>query len=142
MSQYSHILLTTDLTDHAKKSAQKALDLAKQFGAKLTIMHAVEPLPAYAMGYMGSINLEQELMDQAIANLSQIAKELGIPESDQRIELGSIKACILKAAYELNADLIVVGSHGRHGLERLLGSTASAVLQGAECDVLVVRTHE
>ncbi len=139
---YKHILLTTDLTDHAKKSADKALKLAKQTGARLTVLHVVEPLPAYAMGYMGSINLEEEMLGQARANLTELGKELGIADADQRIELGSVKACIMKVVEDLNIDLIIIGSHGRHGLEVLLGSTAAAVVHSATCDVLVVRTHE
>ena len=51
----------------------------------------------------------------------------------------STKEGILGAAKEHGADLIVVGSHGRHGLALLLGSTANAVLHGAPCDVLAVR---
>jgi universal stress protein A len=139
---YKHILLTTDLTDHAKKSADKALKLAKQDGARLTVLHVVEPLPAYAMGYMGSINLEEDMLEQARTNLAELGKELSVADNDLRIEMGSVKACIIKLVEELGVDLIVVGSHGRHGLELLLGSTAAAVVHSATCDVLVVRTHE
>jgi universal stress protein A len=142
MQGYRHILLTTDFTDTGKKCVQKASAMAQQYGAKLTIVHVVEPLPAYAMSYMGSVNLEEEMLTQAQLSLEQQVKEFSLTDVEQRVELGSIKACILKIAKDENADLIIVGSHGRHGLERLIGSTASAVLQGAECDVLVVHTYD
>lgn len=142
MSNYQHILLATDLHDDCKKVIQKAFSIAEQHDATLNLIHVVEPLPAYAMGYFGSVNIEKELVDEAEKNLAKISKDLPMSPEQQRIEIGSVKVSILKVAKELNIDLIVVGSHGRHGLEKLLGSTASGVLHGAECDVLVVRTHD
>lgn len=142
MQGYRHILLTTDFHDTEKKCVQKAAEMAQQYGAKMTLVHVVEPLPAYAMSYMGSVNLEEEMLTQAQTNMEEFVKENGLTEVEQRVELGSIKACILKLAKDENIDLIIIGSHGRHGLERLLGSTASAVLQGAQCDVLVVHTYD
>jgi universal stress protein A len=58
------------------------------------------------------------------------------------VELGSPKAEITRVAEEQGVDLIVVGSHGRLGLELLLGSTANGVLHAAKCDVLAVRVKE
>jgi universal stress protein A len=142
MKMYQHVLLATDLHEENKKSALRALAIAEQNEAKLTLVHVVEPLPAYAMGYFGSVNIEQELIDEAQKNLTSLAKSLNISEDAQRIEIGSVKVSILKVAKDINADLIVVGSHGRHGLELLLGSTAAGILHGAECDVLVVRTQD
>lgn len=142
MSKYKHILLATDLHDENMKATQKALTVAEQNGAQLTLVHVVEPLPAYAMGYFGSVNIEKELVDEAVKNLSDLGKEINVPEQDQRVEIGSVKVAVLNIAKEVGADLIIVGSHGRHGLEKLLGSTAAGVLHGAGCDVLVVRTHD
>ena len=55
------------------------------------------------------------------------------------LEFGSIKNEVLKVAQENDIDLIVTGSHGKHGLALLLGSTADAILHGAKCDILIVR---
>jgi len=142
MPNYQHILLATDLHEDCKKIVQKALTIAENHQATLNLIHVVEPLPAYAMGYFGSVNIEKELIDEAEKKLAELSEELPIKPEQQRIEIGSVKVAILKAAEELNIDLIVVGSHGRHGLEKLLGSTAAGVLHGAKCDVLVVRTHD
>jgi len=57
----------------------------------------------------------------------------------QWVELGATKQEIVRIAATQGVDLIVIGSHGRHGIGRLLGSTANAVLHGAGCDVLAVR---
>jgi universal stress protein A len=64
---------------------------------------------------------------------------LQIPEDHQHLIFGRPEAEIHRVAEELEADLIVVGSHGRHGLALLLGSTANGVLHGAKTDVLAVR---
>lgn len=139
MPFYRHILLTTDLSVQSKQTAFKALQLAEVYGARITLLHVIEPLPGYAMGTMPVIDLEKEMFDQAKMHMMDLAKELVIPETDQKIEIGSVKSCILKIANELNVDLIIMGSHGRHGIEHLLGSTAAAVLSHAKSDVLVVR---
>jgi len=139
---YKHILLATDLTEASQKTAQAAMNLAKDFGAKLSVVHVVEPIPSYSYGYIGTADIEAELAKEAEKNMAKLAQVLSIPEADQRLETGQPKAHILEVAKELGVDLIVVGSHGRHGLARLLGSTASAVLHGAECDVLTIRYDE
>lgn len=142
MQTYRHILLAADFAEPGKKCILKAQAMAAQYKAKLTVLHAVEPLPAYAMSYMGSVNLEEEMLAQAQLSLEKLIKDFSLTDTDARIELGSIKASILNTAKTIKADLIIIGSHGRHGFERLIGSTASAVLQGAECDVLVVHTYD
>lgn len=142
MSKYKHILLATDLHDENMKATEKALAAAEQNGARLTVVHVVEPLPAYAMGYFGSVNIEKELVDEAVKQLAELGEKINVPTQDQRVEIGSVKIAVLNLAKELDVDLLVVGSHGRHGLEKLLGSTASGILHGAKCDVLIIRTHD
>jgi len=142
MQKYKHILLATDLHSENMKATHKAVAQAEQNGAKLSVVHVVEPLPAYAMGYFGSVNIEKELIDEAQKNMAELGKKINVAEQDLHVEIGSVKVAVLSIAKEVGADLIIVGSHGRHGLEKLLGSTAAGVLHGAECDVLIVRTHD
>ncbi len=142
MTTYNHILLATDLSEDSKQVAHKALDMAEHYGSKITMLHVVESLPPYAVGYLGSVNIEQELLEKAEKDLAALAKEIVVPEANQKIEIGSVKTVILDTAQTLSADLIIVGSHGRHGIGLLLGSTATAVLHGAICDVLVIRCQE
>jgi universal stress protein A len=85
---------------------------------------------------------EQTLL-AAKENLTQLAQRLGLEASNRQVVTAvSTKEGILEAAVEHQADLIVVGSHGRHGFALLLGSTANAVMHGAPCDVLAVRIQE
>lgn len=139
---YKKIIVATDLSEISHKTLHRATEMAKLCQAQLVMVHVVEPLPAYAMGYFGSVNVEQELLEEAKKNLADLGKEFNIAAADQLVEMGSIKTSILNVAKEKQADLIIVGSHGRHGLELLLGSTAQAILHGAEIDVLVVRIED
>ncbi|MBB71139.1 MAG: universal stress protein A [Legionellales bacterium] len=142
MTMYQHILLATDFTEHSKVTADKALQLAEQFGAQMSLIHVVESLPSYASGYLGAVDIEQELFDEAKKNIAELGRVLAVAEDKQIIEVGSPKAKILHVAEDIGADLIITGSHGRHGVGKLLGSTASSIVHGAKCDVLTVKCPE
>ena len=139
MADYKHVLLATDLSRAGKNLNQKAKDLAKLFNAHLTLAYVLEPIYAYENPEIDKI--EGSIIKEVKKEMSQLGKNLNVAEKDQRVEIGSVKIQILKLADELDIDLIMVGSHGRHGLSRLLGSSASAIVHGAQCDVFVVRTH-
>lgn len=134
---YKHILLAADLSDTCSSAITQAKALADLYKAKLSIVHTIEPIPAY--GYPGFEDLQNPLIEHARRQVAELAKELGIPKSHSHIEFGAVKKEVLRVAKEIHADLIIIGSHGRHGLSRLLGSGANAIVQGAECDVLTIR---
>jgi len=140
MPVYKHILLTTDLDDTSHVTIEKTRELLNALeDARVTLIHTIEPTPAY--GYPGSL-LESPIIDQAKQEMARLGESLHIPATDQRIEFGSIKTEILKVAKELKVDLIVVGNHGRHGLARLLlDSSANSISHDAQCDVLTVQTN-
>lgn len=139
MPKYHHILLAVDLSDDSDKLVDRAVELAQLFSARLTLIHTIEPLPAY--GYPGISGLESPVIDHAKQQMLELGKSHKIDENNVRVEFGSVKTQILRVAKELNVDLILVGSHGRHGLSKLLGSSASAIVHGADCDVFVLRNH-
>jgi universal stress protein A len=145
MKPYMHVLFATDLSDESRGLAERARDLAERYAAKLSLIHVVEysPLLEYGDGQMfpTALELEEKLAEQARTKLAQWGRELGVTSEDQQVEIGATKTEILRVAKERGVDLIVVGSHGRHGLGLLLGSTANAVLHGAPCDVLALRVH-
>jgi universal stress protein A len=143
MKTYQNILLSVDFADHLKVVVDRAQSLAEQYQANLTVMHVVEyvPLsePLYGSVMPLDIDLTEQLVEAARKRLLAMTKRLSLPESALRIEVGSAKSEIVRVAEEINADLIIVGSHGRHGIALLLGSTATSVLHHARCDVLAVR---
>ncbi|MDX1590064.1 MAG: universal stress protein [Oleiphilaceae bacterium] len=141
--QYQRILVAIDLTDEADQVLSRAVTMARQHEASLTLMHVVEPV-GYAYGGdlpLDLTELQQQLEDNAREQLSSYGDRYDIKNGDQRIVVGRPGAEIRRMAHDLGADLTVVGSHGRHGLQLLLGSTANAVLHGAENDVLAVRVR-
>jgi universal stress protein A len=143
MKAYRNILLAIDFADHLKGVVDRAQSLMEQYQANLTVMHVVEyiPLsePVYGAILPLDIDLTEQLVQAARKRLHATTKRLNLPETALRVEVGSPKSEVIRVAEEIKADLIVLGSHGRHGIALLLGSTATAVLHHARCDVLAVR---
>ena len=146
MANYQHILLAIDTAEQSTQVSDKAKTLAKQNQATLNICHLVENYLASDFAYEGinhvTIEMQDELLDNAKARVKKIADTLAIPEQQQWIEFGNPRYDVVRLADEHQIDLIVVGSHGRHGIQLLLGSTANAILHHAKCDVLAVRLNE
>jgi universal stress protein A len=143
MANYRKILLAADFSDYGSQAAERALDMANRFGGELSIVHVVEPAPLNDPLYGGILPFDFDLTGQMVQTaqirLAEMAEGLGIPKDRQWLEVGSPKAEIVRVATEQAVDLIVIGTHGRHGMAVLLGSTASSVIHHAHCDVLTVR---
>lgn len=145
---YKHILVAVDFSEASYEVAQRALDLARSDQAKMTLLHVVDYLPplTFADDFTPAPALmvdENELLERGKESLEKYASRLQLGDSTPRLVLiGTPKQEIVRAAEDLDVDLIVIGSHGRHGLERLLGSTARAVLNNSGCDVLAVRIKD
>ena len=139
---YKHILFATDLSEDTDFIINKVKSMRDFTGAKLSMIHVVEPLPGYSYAYLGIEDIEGQLIDEAKTALAKLGNGLSVNEKDQWVQVGPTKSKILEIADNVGADLIVCGSHGRHGLSLLLGSTANAILHGAKCDVLTVRLPE
>ena len=141
MGEYKHILVGVDLTVESRDVSKKACTLRNACDCRLSCVHVIEPL---SLAYGGDIpmdlsTIQEQIQDTAKSHLAEFAKTLGIEEADRHLIFGRPETEIHTLANEIGADLIVVGSHGRHGLALLLGSTANGVLHGAPCDVLAVR---
>ena len=141
MSEYNHILIGISLTEKSEGVPQRAAALQKAFHARLSCVHVIEPL---SLAYGGDIpmdlsTIQEQIQDIAKNHLTEFARSLGIEEQDRHLIFGRPETEILTLANEIGADLIIVGSHGRHGFARLLGSLANDMVQSAPCDVLAVR---
>ena len=141
MGEYKHILIGVDLTVESRDVSRRACALKVAFNAKLSCVHVIEPL---SLAYGGDIpmdlsTIQEQIQDTAKNHLAEFASSLGIEDEDRHLIFGRPETEIHTLAKEIDADLVVVGSHGRHGLALLLGSTANGVLHGATCDVLAVR---
>lgn len=141
MSRYTRILLATDLSEEAGNLANRAIETIRLNQAQLSIIHVVEPL---SFAYGGDVPMDlstiQDQLDEHARNkLNTFAESLDYPVDKKFVVTGNTETEIHRVAVEEQIDLIIVGSHGRHGLALLLGDTANGVLHGAPCDVLAIR---
>lgn len=138
---YSRILVAVDLTEECRTVAKRAVTVAEMTGADLHVVHVIEPL---SLAYGGDIpmdlsTVQESINDQAQSYLSEFSTEFGIPHVRQHLVFGKPEREIERLAIEHEIDVIFIGSHARHGLALLLGSTANGVLHHAPCDVVAVR---
>jgi nucleotide-binding universal stress UspA family protein len=132
------ILHPTDFSDRSENAFHLACSLARDYGARLVILHVVVP-PMVVYGE-GVVPPEPDLLLQ---EANDQLNRLPIPQegirTERRFQEGDSVAEILRVAQDINADLIVMGTHGRTGLARLLmGSVAEQVVRQASCPVLTV----
>ena len=141
MPGYQKLLVVLDLSQGSEQVAIAARDLAAYSQAKIVALHVVEFAPVEPMGesLMPTMQIEEELIKRSHEKLSELAARLGLVGADLRVEVGNIKAEILRVAEQESADLIVVGSRERHGLAILVNFTEDALLHAARCDLLAVR---
>lgn len=145
--EYRQILAAVDFSEVSRDVARRAHELASHYRARLGFIHVIEYVPP--LNITGEPMIEpQWLIDDAVLKeraertLGDLLRELGFAEVERSVRIGVPRLEILRAIDEQAVDLLVVGSRGRHGLKRLLGSTAHALLSLAPCDVLAVRAPD
>ncbi len=142
---YKHVLAAIDVTDEARQVLKQAGELASEHDARLSVVTVVKPLTHVYGGLdmvsytQASVDFEEEARNLALAKAQEMAAEAGADAADVHVMVGAPSGQIVAAAEAHGADLIVIGSHGKHGLGLLLGSTSNGVLHHAETDVLTVR---
>jgi universal stress protein A len=143
MSNYQHILVPTDFSKPSEVAAGRAVELAKFYKARLSVIHVVDYVPPgyVAVELPADLASASKLSERAEKKLAEWTQRLGLAPSNKWVEVGSPKHEIVRVAKENAVDLIVVGSHGTRGIGRLLGSTTSAVQHEASCDVLCVHAN-
>jgi nucleotide-binding universal stress UspA family protein len=145
---FKHILLATDGSAASRHAARMAAQLAHEHAARLTALFVVDPYPYLGIGQVNPLGFQaymahaQEHAAQAHAEIDALCRQ-----EDRQVNLQVRMAedvtpasGIVQTARELQVDLIVIGSHGRSGLSRLmLGSVANQVVARSPVPVLVVR---
>jgi nucleotide-binding universal stress UspA family protein len=139
-------LVPTDFSSGARKAAKEALVLARSFGGRIFFLHVLDLTPLYAYDSGGDIAASLSMLKLTPEDfetdwesfLSSLVLEKIVWE--KHTEEGRAAKTIVERAEAIHADAIVMGTHGRSGLEHmLLGSVAEAVARGASCPVLTVR---
>jgi universal stress protein A len=144
MNGYTHILVGIDLSNEANQVLERAAQIAGRDGATLSVVHVIEPL-SYAYGGdlpLDFSGIQEEIQRQSLTRMEQVGQKFSVASSQLHIVTGRPEREIHRLAQQIKADLVVVGTHGRHGLALLLGSTANGVLHGTPCDVLAVKVKD
>ena len=141
MGKPKKILVAIDLSEECDQVLAKAAELIETYRVTASLIHVVEPVVTDS-NYMlpeTYVDLESVLQKRAKDFLDEKAKQFSNTKVSTICEVGSTKHEIFRQVEESGYDLIVMGTHGRHGIARLLGSTASAVLHGTPCDIYMVK---
>ena len=144
---FKHILAPVDGSATSLAAVDKAAELAKAFGAVVTAVYVIDPYPFTGVGSEFAYGQDQYLnaaRAEARAAMEGAAKRLqdaGVQAETRVIESHAVWRGVLEAIEATGADLVVMGSHGRRGLERLvLGSVTQSVLSHTQVSTLVVRS--
>jgi universal stress protein A len=145
MVTYQNILVAVDLSNESDSVLHKARLIAGP-NADIHVVYVQEPMDNIYVGivpqsaaFSGFGDLEAQLGKELKEKLSALGEKFELPSGHLHILHGSPAHEIHRFAKENGCQLIVIGTHGQHGLQLLLGSTANSVLHGAGCDVLSVR---
>ena len=148
---FERILVPVDGSATSKKGVREAIAIAKLTGARVKLLHVWEP-PFLAIGSEAALmrgediyNVSRDAGQHLLSDAAASVKAAGIECDEQLVERDARRLCELVAAtaQEWRASLIVLGSHGRRGLSRmLLGSDAEQILRTAPVPVLLVRNNE
>ncbi len=144
MTVFPKILLATDASEAAKRATQTAIDLTNETGSELHVV-CVHEVPVMAEAYAAqgvpvpASEHDQETLEEQVKQI----EEAGASVAEAHLRRGRPAREIIELSEEIGADLVVVGSTGLTGMERLvLGSVSEAVVRYASCPVLVVRQEE
>jgi universal stress protein A len=137
MPAYHQMLVAIDLSDQSRAIAAKSVELARQWGAQLRLLHVIEFVPVEPMSdaLVPVVQIDDQMVARAREQITALAAALGLAADS------CVKGEILRQARETGTDLIVLGCRERHGLSILVNLTEDTVLHGAPCDVLAMRVR-
>ena len=142
---YRNILVAVDTSDEADEILSAAKELMVDENAKISIITVIKPLAGFYIDLYSVLGdqsgIESQAVEHAKAWLSKLAGRHGIHPDTVEVIVGTPANEIRQLAEKIDVDLIVLGTHGQHGLGLMLGSTANAVLHGVSCNVLTVRVQ-
>jgi len=143
---FKHILLATDGSPSSEHAAQMAIGLSRSHGAQLTVVFVADPFPYMGIGEMNPLGYQaytaaaQEVSARAFTHVAELAGEAGVGMQARLVENVQAHKGVLQVAQDEAVDLIVVGSHGRSGIERLvMGGVAHKIVAQSTRPVLVAR---
>lgn len=140
MPNYKAILIAIDLDKESTVIVDRGLTLSNNQPGNLHLAHVCEhPISGYGE-QMGKNHCctEVQIRQKVFPQLKALCDQFSIPNDNLHITFGRPAESIHELVEKIDADLIISGNHGKHGLQLLLGSTANSIIHGAKCDVLTV----
>jgi len=146
---YKKILFPIDFSECSPRLAPYAIDLARRFDAKLYLLYVVNTMTRFAFMWVGFprslTKIDEDIAETARKNMKAFCRDHleGFTNYETGVIIGDPAGDILKFAENEGIDLIVMGTHGRKGLEHtVFGSVAEGVVRGASCPVLTINPHK
>lgn len=146
MINIERILFPTDFSEHSKHAFRYALSFAKEYNAKLYMLHVIEDIQYLANAYMFDVPIMPSFADMEQNRLKEMQEFIDREVTDTKIEIEKVVKRgrpfieIIQMARDEKIDLIVIATHGRGGLEHVFfGSVAEKVVRKAPCPVLSIR---
>src|SRR5574340_179222 len=137
------ILIAHDGSKPSETALKKAFEIAEKFGSSVTVISVVPELYLTELMEVNRIRILETLTEEAKNTMDRIktkTKTIGLKPVKTMVKQGDPATEVLEAAKKIKADLIVTGSHGRHGAQKfLLGSVSSKIVDNSPCAVLVVK---
>jgi universal stress protein A len=152
---YQKIIVGVDFSPHSKHAAKRAIELSRQYGARLELVNVVDEAALYdlyydpiGMGFTmtefsqasmeGISNMIDSLIDKSKNQMKALITELGLDQKQGVVITGRPSSTLNSYTEAQDVDLIVMGTHGRRGLDAVLGSTTRFIQSHARCEVLAV----
>jgi nucleotide-binding universal stress UspA family protein len=145
---FKHILFATDGSSASEHASQMAINMARAHNSQLTVVYVIDPYPYMGGGEMNLVGFESYMesgrkhAQKAFAHIKHLASIGGTPVDvkTRLVEKSAVAKAIMETAEEEHAKLIMLGSHGRGGLEKLLlGSVAAKVVAQSTKPVMIIR---
>ncbi len=152
---YQKIIVGVDFSPHSKHAAKRAIELSRQYGARLELVNVVDEAALYDLyydpigmgftmtefsqaGMEGISNMIDSLIDKSKNQMKALITELGLDQKQGVVITGRPSSTLNSYTEAQDVDLIVMGTHGRRGLDAVLGSTTRFIQSHARCEVLAV----
>ncbi len=145
MIRIKTILCPVDFSDASRNAVRYAKEFAKNMHASIYLLNIIEPRPMAVDISLSYVPVEEELEKAASDDLREILRELASDgvKAECGVEIGTPSDVILETIDKLDVNLVIMGSHGKKGLSRLImGSVAETVVRKANCPVLTVKAEE
>lgn len=139
---YKHLLFATDLTTESEQLAERAKQMADLFGAKLSIVHVVEPTILYADVNSVYTDILKENQQHAEQLFLRYIQKFAIPQEHCFLRTGKPKRAIAECAKDIGADLLLMASHGVGGAAHAMGTTTSSTLNFVHCDMFIFNMRD